>query len=583
MSTAHPSAVGRPLRPRILAWTFLASLALAAFWLPWNFEFLASASERERSRTSLVALVQAALHFDTSPATLQLGARLALETLATASLGTLLGAMGGFVLALGASRAVWDLPRAYSRQHWPMRAALEGFRVVLDILRGIPDFAWALILLAGPGPGSVTGILALGLSIAGILGKIYSELWDALEEKRYAILPASGASRLTTFLYGIQPQTGKAMLSYTLMRAECAVRNASVIGVVGGGGLGGELFDQFHFGRYSSAATLLLILFALTAATDLVSGVIRGRLRFGSEGGARDKDERTMHPGARSAAGAARADLRRRVAVVGAVALCLGAFAFSQRSAWSRAARELSYIEWPWIRDQLSRLASPDLSARTLGQALGGALLPLLLGLLCTACAVLLAGLAAYPMSSRFQLRSRQFTIESASALRRVWRGCVYAVARTTALVARATPEVAWLLVFAAVTRAGILPAFLALTLHSFGVLARVFTEAIDDVPARYLESHFAGPRGATFLYAAIPHSLRPWTAYAAFQLEVNVRAGVVLGIVGAGGLGDRFHTSISFWSLERASTFALAMVLLTLLLDRGARALRLAQVDSRT
>ena len=118
----------------------------------------------------------------------------------------------------------------------------------------------------------------------------------------------------------------------------------------------------------------------------------------------------------------------------------------------------------------------------------------------------------------------------------------------------------------------GILPGILALAAHSTGILTRVFLESVDNLPASRMEKVSMGSLFTTYLYAAIPESSKDWINYASFEFEANVRAGVVLGILGIGGLGDAFHTSLSHWSLHRASTFLLLMVLLTLLIDRGTR-----------
>ena len=119
----------------------------------------------------------------------------------------------------------------------------------------------------------------------------------------------------------------------------------------------------------------------------------------------------------------------------------------------------------------------------------------------------------------------------------------------------------------------------LAIALHSAGVLARVYVETIDDVPYRRFEIAAIGSRATTFLYAGIPAGVRTWGTYTLFQFEHNVRAGLVLGIIGVGGLGDDFHTSISHWNLPGAATSLLGMIVLTVVIDRLARArIRLAQ-----
>ena len=156
---------------------------------------------------------------------------------------------------------------------------LELARFALDPLRGVPDFAWAILILTIPGPGPVTGALAIGVSVAGILGKIYSEHWDSIEARRLAPVLATGSGRTGLLLYLLQPLTSRAMQTFTLMRAECAVRNASVIGVIGGGGLGSAIWDLYADNDYPAIATVFLSLLLLTAGADLVANLLRHQLR----------------------------------------------------------------------------------------------------------------------------------------------------------------------------------------------------------------------------------------------------------------------------------------------------------------
>ena len=537
-----------------------AVAALLAVWaLDWHLPALTDADQRARAFERLGDFLSAFGAPDLSRETLARTARLAAQTLAVALLGTLIGAALGWLLGACASRAALRDGRA-RRGGAGSRAGLEAARLALDVLRGVPDFAWALLILTGPGPGAVTGMLAIGLSSAGILGKVYSELWDQLPERAGERARAVGAGRLATLVYGLQPAAGRAMLSYTLMRLECAVRNATVIGVVGGGGLGAELFDELNFGNHAAVVTLLAALLALTAGTDLFSDFLRRQLQ-----------DDPHHPRAARRLDRAAARRRRALALGALGALTLAALA-TLGPAWSSAARELGRIEWRWIGAQLADLARLDLSPRTLRDVLVEARVPLALGVLATLSGTGLAVLLARPASRSFQLEPERFTGERAPAAVRRLRALELALARGAALVLRAVPEVAWLLVLAALFTLGPLPGVLAMGLHSGGVLARVFVERVDAVPLQRLESAALGGRRGAFWYAAVPASLRDWTTYALFQLEVNVRMGVVFGIVGLGGLGDRFHSSLSRWNLPRAGTFLLAMVLMTAVIDRLAR-----------
>jgi phosphonate transport system permease protein len=495
---------------------------------------------------------------DFSSAALAQGVELSLQTLAIAVIGSVIGIGLGYLLGLGASRAV--LAPTDSRR--PGARVLVGLcRLLLDILRGVPDFAWALLILTVPGPGPVTGVLAIGLSMAGILGKIYSEIWDGVSPRRYALVPATGAGRLTTFAFGIQPLAARAMLSYTLMRFECTVRNASVIGVVGGGGLGAQLFDEFTFGNYPRVVTLLCFLLGLTALVDLASNILRAQLDLRSQGSPALSTTRR----------------RRR----GAVLVVTGLIAWSAyhlTPAMQIAAEECGRIDVDFIRNELGQLLVPDLSPATLSEALASVRVPLAMAILGTLVGALLALLLTLPASLAMMTRFHQVTGERPTPTVTALRGVAVVATRILAMIWRAVPTVAWLLIFAAFFTIGVVPGVLALSVHSAGILLRVYTERVDDVDSRVLERNFTGSRLKSFAYVAAPLSFRDWLAYTSFQFESNVRAGLVLGIIGVGGLGDAFHSSLTHWNLHRASTFLLVMVVLATLIDRSSRALDLTR-----
>ncbi|HVS18187.1 MAG TPA: ABC transporter permease subunit, partial [Planctomycetota bacterium] len=272
MSARPPTALQRALLAALAA-------ALLSVWaLDWHLPALSDPAQRARALERVGDLLSAFGAPDLSRAMRVRTARLAAQTLAVALLGTLIGAVLGWGLGACASRAVLREGRA-RRGGAASRALLEAARLALDVLRGVPDFAWALLILTGPGPGPVTGLLAIGLSSAGILGKVYSELWDQLPKGAGERARAVGAGRLAVLVYGLQPAAGRAMLSYTLMRLECSVRNATVIGVVGGGGLGAELFDELNYGNHAAVVTLLGALLALTMGADLFSEFLRRQLQ----------------------------------------------------------------------------------------------------------------------------------------------------------------------------------------------------------------------------------------------------------------------------------------------------------------
>jgi len=562
-----PAVPPRPKGPLVALVAACVLLVASGLSLDWELGWLADGQARSRAFERLGSFFGSFGAPDLSPEYLAQATGIALETLAVALLGTAFGVIVGYLLALGAARSVLvgrePVPRGAGVTGHRLRSLLcEACRVALDVLRGVPDFAWAILILTLPGPGPVTGMLAIGLNVAGILGKMYSETWDAIAEERYEAVRTAGSGRLATLLYGIQPLAARSMLSFTLMRTECAIRNASVIGVVSRGGLGAALFDEFSFGNYDKTVTLLLFTIALTATADLLSNFLRYQLRSDPN-----------HP--RVARGITfRASMLRRGVGIGAIVATLAASAVYLRDAFARAADELRRIEWDWISTEFGKFLLPDFSGGTLAEALGGSVFPLAIAVIGTTGAVAIAGLLAYPASVAFQLEPDRFTGERVPRVLRGLRLLVLLGARGVALVFRAVPEVAWILIAATFFRLGVMAGLIGVVLHSAGVLARVFTESVDNVPYRHYEGTFTGSRARTFLYGALPAARADWSTYSFFQFESNVRAGVVLGVIGIGGLGDSFHSSFVHWSLHRASTFLVAMILLTVLIDRLSRRL---------
>lgn len=545
------------VRPTGSLWLWLALAAAAVLaWLvlPWDLSHLATAEGWSSAWSRLGSFAAGFAPPDLSARTLQLAADLALETLAIAVLGVALGFVLAYPLAFVASSAALDDGSRARGLRSGLRTVLrESFRLVLDALRGVPDFAWALVLLTIFGPNAITAVLAIAVHVAGILGKVLSELWDGVPHAHADVLRGTGAGRLQTLLYAIQPLAGRGMLSFLLMRFECAVRNASVIGAVCGGGLGGAILQELGYDNKQRAVTLLLAALVLTVSADLASNALRRLLRR------------------ENSSSLAQARTRRRLAGFG-VAAAVGFSLWQIREPLLGLGEEFARLDLRFLREHYGQLLIPDLSGETLGDALQGMVVPLALGVLSTAMACVLAAAMAWWGSASFQLHASRFTPEHHPAWLRVWRTLLVALTRVAAAVLRGVPEVAWVWILALFLLTGIEAALGALVLHSAGVLARVFTETVDNLPYQRLEHVGAPSRGATFVYGALPLSRADWRTYALFQFESNVRTGVVLGIVGVGGIGYLFRTSLSHGAMGRAATFLLATVLLTVAIDRLSR-----------
>lgn len=559
MSTPRPTELRRTLL--LLAAASVASACV----LPWNLDAVTSLDGFTAACRRLGSFLAAFATPDLGLGMLQRCAGLAAETLALAVLGTCLGLAMAYPLALGSCRGLLLADGHHGAVAGPVRRLLlELCRLGLDALRGVPDFLWAIVLANFTGVNPVTGALAIAISTAGIFGKVLAEQWDNIEARRYEALRGTGAGAAAVFAYGMQPLAARAVLSFVLMRFECAVRNASVIGIFGGGGLGGALWDEYSDGNTARVATVLLALLAVTTVSDLAANLVRRQLRVDPN-----------HP--RQPRRSDRAAVaRRRTLVATLLAGCLGLAGLQLAPALATAAAELQRIEWAFVREFTGSLAIPDLSPPTLRAVATNAAVPLAIGLLATLLAMLGAAAISLPSSVAFQLEAHRFNGERLGRLGRAARAATVLAGRGAALLCRGIPEVAWVMLLAVFFKTGITPCVFAIALHGVGVLGRVFTETIDNVPYAQLERAGAPTRGTTFLFAALPRALADWRTYTFFQFEVNVRLGVALGLVGAGGLGDRFDSNLKFRQFDTASTYLWAMVLLTVAIDRCSRWLQL-------
>lgn len=640
----------RPLGSFIALLMLVLAVLAACFAVEWDWDALTDARRRAEAASRMGAWLAAFLSPDLSADFLWHSWDLTLQTLSAAVLGTSVAVLFAWPLAMGASRAVCvgeeregffmsKLPQGSLLRvwrHFPLRspAALlcAVCRLIQDILRAVPDFVWAVILVAMIGLGPLTGALALALNITGILAKVYSELWDGVDEARYAQVRSQGGGRLATFLYGIRPLASRNVLSFTLMRAECAIRNAAVIGAVGGGGLGSEIWYQIRFGAWDKVGTLILFTLLLTLTADLASNHIRRLLR----GDAARAASRVPQAAAQPTVLATRPPLRSWYAVGFVMVVLVWSLWFmgwgnrageggAPRNHLAPAAEIFTGKAWDNLRF-FRRLLSPELDLTAVGigptekvakrraegkavelfahygpadfwrpaawsswldemrkwfvwRAVESAAVPLAIAVVGTLLGVFGAILLTYSHSATFQLLSERFSGEAAPRWLRAWRVLQMTAARATAMIARGVPEVMWAFLFIAFFGPGLVAGTVAIAAHTLGVLTRVFGEAVDNQPLRRFEPTCGASRRMTYALVAAPLAWRDWMTYSFFQFESNVRAAVVLGLIGVGGLGFQFNFNFEWFRFERAGTYLIVMILLTVLIDRSVRMLNLSRV----
>lgn len=148
-------------------------------------------------------------------------------------------------------------------------------RRLLDALRAIHEMVFAIVFVVAVGLGPFAGVLAIAVHTTGILGKLFSEAVEAVDPRPSEGVRATGASRLDEVVYGVVPQVLPHWLGASLYRFESNVRAATILGIVGAGGIGMPLHESLRAFDYPRAGTALLVILGFVVATDLLSTRLR--------------------------------------------------------------------------------------------------------------------------------------------------------------------------------------------------------------------------------------------------------------------------------------------------------------------
>jgi phosphonate transport system permease protein len=187
-----------------------------------------------------------------------------LETVQMALAGTFLALVVAFPLGFLAARNTTPHPSVY-----------QGIRLVLNLLRTIPDLALGLLFVAAVGLGAFAGTLALAIHTATVLGKLLSESVENIDEGVVEAVRATGAGYTQILSFAVLPQILPDLISFTLYRLETNIRAASVLGLIGAGGIGYLMNTSFRTFQYQEAAAIVLVLIALVMLVDYLSSRLR--------------------------------------------------------------------------------------------------------------------------------------------------------------------------------------------------------------------------------------------------------------------------------------------------------------------
>ena len=555
----------------------------------------------------LAAFIQAAFTPSLDPLVLGSALKGLGTTVGVALLGWAASGLLGLTLALASSRQVWE---SCCGQVWPANL----LRRLLALPRSIHELLWGLLLLQVVGLQPAVAIAAIAIPYAALVARVLGDQIDALPSGSLAALRCSGVAAPQALLTALGPPLLPGLLSYGGYRLECALRSATLLGVFGLGGLGTELKLCLQSLQFHELWTGLWLLLAVMLLLETGLGGLRRRwlmprrldLGGASSGEPRLAPRTAQAPGL----GIALAQSAPAGAGLGSSNLSGGNLSVSNRLSPE-----------PRVSGPCPAESSPGARGLGLGLGLGGpkhslgrrgremvlalvVLAPLLVWLAqaigVQPVALLhwqpLPNLGAASWASVLSLPWAQL-VGTTLLLTLVAAALAVGLAPLLLLViapwpgARPLLQLVWALarlwppplsalLLLLLLKPGLVTAALALGFHNLGVLGRLLLEASDDSPAPAelaLKGAGVGPRLA-LLYGRFSGLARSYLAYGAYRADVILRESVVVGLVGAAGLGTQLLESLSSFAWDQLLALLVVYALLTLvgedLSDRARRRL---------
>jgi phosphonate transport system permease protein len=154
----------------------------------------------------------------------------------------------------------------------------QPVRRLLDVMRSVPDLVLGAIFVVAVGLGPFAGVMALAINTGGVLGKLFSEAVEAIDRAPVEGVRATGAWPLQEVVWAVMPQVAPLWTSYALYRFEANARSATVLSLIGAGGIGQVLFDSINSFAFDQTSAIVIVIVVAVTAIDLLSQLIRSRL-----------------------------------------------------------------------------------------------------------------------------------------------------------------------------------------------------------------------------------------------------------------------------------------------------------------
>lgn len=476
--------------------------------------------------------------------------RLSFETLWMAMIGTALATALSIPLAFGAARN--------TTPHWIVQKIC---RALIVATRAIPDLVFAVILVRVFSIGILPGVLALGLHSIGMVGKLFADAIEQIDETPREAVTSVGARKWSTIITAVVPQVLPSFIGTALYRLDINLRTATVLGFVGAGGIGQLLKTLLGQLQYSRALGVVIVLVVFVIGVELLATAVRKNLigdgaRPGGHRGVGSRRGRELMStmtrrlrqasptrwsppdvtgGASSRTAGPSFDhekltppwtpqrVRMSMFTLTFAVLLIAAFVFTKIN-------PLEIITGvPDMWDTAGRMLPPDFTT-VRGDLIAGMTETLAIGIVGAA----IGFTAALPIGL---LAARNVSPN----------GAVYAATRMVLVLVRAIPDLVLVVIFVAAMGLGPTPGVIALSISTATFMARLVADAVEEVDPNPREAVVA--TGASRLQetftSVLPQAMPGIVAHLMYTFDVNIRASTIIGMTGAGGIGFLLQNSV--------------------------------------
>lgn len=420
------------------------------------------------------------------------------------------------------------------------------FRAILGFLRAIHELVWALIFVAMFGLSPLSAVLALGIPYGGILGRIFADMLNDIPEEPIKALRSAGASKLQCLLYGYFPLVKNNIISYTMYRFECAIRSSAIMSFVGLGGLGFQIQISLNDLKYDEVWTFLFFLIGIVLLVDYWSSQLRRGMHDV------DKGSTIVRFSFLFTIAMLAVSWWYIFAIEGASLTDL----FSEKNAYYAGQFFAGLfgvgVEQPAFLNPESWKRALSLTYETLQMS------------------IIAIGFSTITMFLTVIPAARNIADGSLTLAGKWYNWLLFGFVRLIYIFSRAVPELVWAMIIIFILKPGILPGAIALALHNFGILGKLCAEVIEDIdnrPVRNLALNGAS-KAQMLLYGVLPSAMPRFLTYILYRWEVIMRTTIVVGFVGAGGLGQQFKLSLSFFHYTDVTLLLLCYCVLVFIAD---------------